>query len=175
MDFKIRLVFFNFFLPETEFVIRFRKVWNGSRNPFHKFPCFFMKRIPFHTFLKRITNSVSQIFIFFSETEFVIRFRKVWNGSQNPFHKFSCFFLWNGFWDPFHTFLKRITNSVSQILNIFFQKRNSWSVSEKYETDPKICFINFHVFLWNGFRDPFHTFLKRITNFVSEIFKFEFR
>jgi len=38
----------------------------------------------------------------------------------------------------------------------------------KYETDPKIRFIKFHVFFWNGFWDPFHTFLKRITYSVSE-------
>jgi len=46
------------------------------------------------------------------ETEFMFRFRKVWNGSRNPFHK-KHENLWNGIWNPFHTFLKRITNSIS--------------------------------------------------------------
>jgi len=49
-------------------------LWNGFWNLFH-------------TFLKRITNSVSGKKFKICETEFVIRFRKVWNGSQKSFRK----------------------------------------------------------------------------------------
>ena len=129
------------FFLETEFVIRFRKVWNESRNPFHKFPFFLWNGVwdPFHTFLKRITNSISQILIFFPRNGIRDPFQKSMNGSQNPFHKFSCFLMKRLLGSVLY-FSEMDYDSVSQIF--FFQKRNSWSVSKKYKTDPKIRFIN---------------------------------
>jgi len=114
----------------------------------------------FHIFLKRISTSISLLFFYF---------------------------LWNGCRDPFHIFLKRISTSVSLF---FFVKRMLRSVSHFSETDLNIHFIiffcetdveirftffwneswhSFHyifLFLWNGCRDPFHIFLKRISTSV---------
>ena len=139
-------------IPKSVWKKKYETLWNGFWNPFH-------------TFLKQITYSVCGKKFKICETEFVIRFRKVWNGFQNPFHSKIRFIkqrhgnLWNGFRNPFHTFLKRITNSISQILNFFFQKRNTWSISEKYETDSKIRFIKFHFF--------FKRILKSISLFLG--------
>jgi len=63
---------------ETEYEFRFRKMWNGFCNPFHKIFNFF--------FVKRITESVSHFF---------------WNGIRIPFH------------EKFEIFVERNTNSVS--------------------------------------------------------------
>jgi len=63
---------------ETEYGIRFKMLWNGICNPFHKKNC---------TFLKRNTEAVSKRY----ETDSVIRFIK----------KIAIFFM------------KRITESVS--------------------------------------------------------------
>ena len=109
---------------KIHFIKKHENLWNEFWNSFH-------------TFLKRITNSVSRKKFKICEIEFVIRFRKVWNGSQKSFHKknmetsetdFEIRFIlfWNGsrisflkkkipngFWNPFCFFLKRITKYVS--------------------------------------------------------------
>ena len=121
MDFKIRLKK-NMKLYETNFGIRF--ILSETDHVFH----FWKKKFKI------------------CETEFVIRFRKVWNGFRNLLHKFPCL-----------CFMKWILESVSYFFemdyefrftnfNFFFQKRNTWSVSEKYETNSKIHFIKFHFF-----------------------------
>ena len=89
--------------------------WNGIPDPFQKNVKRNLKSVskkkletfwngfcnPFHIFLKRNTYSVSQIFQFFHKMDYVIRFKMVWNGFQNAFHKDSVFF-W--MWNQFHTF-----------------------------------------------------------------------
>ena len=42
------------------------------------------------------------------ETEYRIRFRMLWNGICNPFHKKIAIFLWNGIQKPFQNVMKRI-------------------------------------------------------------------
>jgi len=44
----------------------------------------------------------------------------------------------------------------------------SFDSNQKYETDFEIRFINIHVFLWNGFRNPFQKSMKRILKSVSQ-------
>jgi len=105
----------NFKICEREFVICFRKVWNGFQNLFHKTKTWKL--------MKRISKSVS----YFSETdyefhfwkklkicerEFVICFRKVWNGFQNPFHKTKTWKL-----------MKRISKSVSYFFETDYEFR----------------------------------------------------
>ena len=134
------------FFYEMNFGIRFKKVWNGFWNPFHKKNNLWNEfRNPFQKCMKRISKSVSQKKIKICETDFRIRFRNVWNRFRNPFHKKK---LWNGL---FQKSMKWISNSISEkyetdyeirfTKNILkFVKRISKSVSEKYETDSEIRF-----------------------------------
>jgi len=46
--------------------------------------------------------------------------------------------------------------------------------NQKYETDFEIRFINFHVFLWNEFRNLFQKSMKRISKSVSRKKKLKF-
>jgi len=174
---NISFAFFSFLFCETNFVIRFKKKRNEFQNPFEKKNMKLYETdfgICFIFFWNGSRIPSLEFFFKICETEFIIRFRKVWNGFQNSFHMFPCL-----------CFMKRILESVSYFSKTDyefrfknfkkkFQKRNTWSVSEKYETYSKIRFIKFHVFFSNGFWDLFHTFLKRITYSISGIFKCSF-
>ena len=85
-----------FHLPIGEMTITSDDVWSllhlpitGSQNPFKKKHETLWNGFwdTFHTFLKRITYFVFGKKIKICETEFMIRFKKVWNGSQHSFHK----------------------------------------------------------------------------------------
>jgi len=132
---------------ETNFGIRFRNVWNGFQNPFHK------KKLKF---VKRISESVSEMY----ETDSEIRFTKK-NCETDCFRK-----VWNGFQIPFQKSMKRIPKSVSRkkikicetdfgIRFILFWNRLWNPFHKKYikicKTDIEIRFRK----IWNGFRNPF--------------------
>jgi len=90
------------------------------------------------------TESVSKRY----ETDFVFRFTK----------KLQIF-LWNGIQNPFHNVLKWFLYSVSKKFANFFMKRNTETVSKRYETDSVFHFIKkFANFLETDYRNRFITF-----------------
>jgi len=72
--------FFFCFFCETDVEIRFRKMWNGCRHPFHFFLFFFVLQM---------LISVSEK----CETNVDIHFTFFWNGSQHPFSVFFFLFV----------------------------------------------------------------------------------
>jgi len=119
--------YFFIFFCETDVDIRFRNLWNGCRHPFrylfwffcetnveihfrnlsnecrHPFRYFFFVfllngcRDPFTEFLKRMSTSISLMFLFFI----------FWNRCRNPFQEF----------------VKRMSTSISQIPKADFDIR----------------------------------------------------
>ena len=73
-------------------------------------------RIEFHgCFVRRTKHWNINKSIFFFQTDYIIRFSKMWHGICNPFHEVALTFLSNGFWEPFHMFVKRNRYSVSYL------------------------------------------------------------
>jgi len=83
-------------------------------------------------------------FFFLFETDVKIRFRNLWNGFRHPFRYFFGFSM----------------------------KRMSKSASENCETDFNIRFDIF--FFWNGYRNSFQEFVKRISKSIWVFFFFKF-
>jgi len=86
-------------------------------------------------------------FSFFCETDVEIRFRNLWNGCRHSFH--SSFFFF---------FVKQMLKSASGICETDVDIRFT------------IRFVVFFVLFWNGCRNPFQEFLKRMSTSVLLFF-----